>query len=60
MSQERDYLKEKVSQLEEQVQVATTTSNTQLQEAKEKHTELGRLLQSVMELHSQMGDELHS
>lgn len=60
VSQERDHLKEKVSQLEEQVQVATATSNSRLQEAKEKHIELGRLLESVMELHSQMGDELHS
>jgi len=46
--------------LEEQVTVATTAGNSRLQEAKEKHTELGRMLENIMELHSQMGDELHS
>ena len=60
VSQERDYLKEKVSQLEEQVTVATATNNSRLQEAKEKHGELGRMLESVMELHGQMGEDLHS
>lgn len=53
-------MKEKVSQLEEQVKVTTATSNGRLQQVKEKHAELGRILESVMGLHSQMGDELHS
>ena len=60
VSQERDNLKEQVQQLEEQVNIAATASNTQLQEAKEKHAELGRRLESILELHSQMGDTLHS
>ena len=60
ISQERDYLKEKVSLLEEQVKVAAAASNSRLQEAKEKHAKLGRILKSVMELHNQMGDDLHS